>query len=73
MKSLLELMFLFKKREENFKIFLINKKENDLEDNYFLAVIFELIAPFTKSFYEIYGTIRYSSQQKTSLFFLCFI
>ena len=28
-------------------------KENDLEDNYFLAIIFELIAPIKKPIFEI--------------------
>ena len=71
--TLLVLIILLKKIQENFKIFLINVKENDLEDNYFLTVIFELITPFKKSIFEIYCKISYFSQQKTTLVFLCFI
>ena len=51
--TLLVLIILLKKIQETFKIFLINMKENDLEDNYFLAIIFELIAPIKKPIFEI--------------------
>ena len=67
--TLLVLIILLKKIQENFKMSLINMKENDLEDNYLLTVIFELIAPFKKSILEIYCKISYFPQQKTTLVF----
>ena len=65
-------MLLFNKRQENFKVFLTSKKENDLGANYFLALTFKMIAPFTKAICVIYGTISSFMQQKTTLFFFKF-
>ena len=73
MKSLFELIFLLKKGKKISKHFFFYKKGNDLENNFILAVAFELIASFRKSICEIYGTISYISLRKTTLFFLSFI
>ena len=59
MKSLFELIFLFQKGKKNFKTFLFYKKGNDLEDNFILAVTFELTACFRKTICEIYDTISF--------------